>query len=387
MRHHAGSGANAPGAADALARVQFNRERGAGRGPAEDGFWIAERAEAEVSRLITISGMESGGGRAVFRGARRPDADLAFASVENALRERGLDLWLLDAPEDQAIVVVAAANAVPTLRKRPLLNLVLLVATLATMTWAGAIHHGINILNEPARWTVGLPYALALLLILGVHEMGHYLVARRRGVQVTLPYFIPAPFFLGTFGAFIRMGGHIRDRRAFFDVALAGPMAGLVVAIFAVLLGIGRESLVSGHGIGMVPGSSLLFAGLYKLAGGGAVAQSVQLGPVAFAGWLGLVVTALNLAPLGQLDGGHIAYAVFGRQRARTIGVAVLALMVAAGLFYSPHWLTWAIIAYFIAGVDHPVANNELADIGSGRKVLGYVAFAILAAIVLPVPA
>lgn len=387
MRHHSESGASTRSAADLTGRAPFTRRGGAERGSAEDGFWIAERAEDEVSRLITISGMESEGGRAVFHGTPRPDAETAFPSVESALRERGLDLWLVDAPEKRAMIVVAAANTVPALRKRPLLNLVLLLATLATMTWAGAIHHGINILNEPARWTVGLPYALALLLILGVHEMGHYLVARKRGVQVTLPYFIPAPFFLGTFGAFIRMGGHIRDRKAFFDVALAGPLAGLVVAIFAVLLGIGRESLIGGHGIGMVPGSSLLFAGLYKLAGGVAVTQPIELGPIAFAGWLGLVVTALNLAPLGQLDGGHIAYAVFGRQRARTIGVAVLALMVAAGLFYSPHWLMWAVVAYFIAGVDHPAANNELADIGPGRKALGCVALAILAAIVLPVPA
>ena len=133
-------------------------------------------------------------------------------------------------------------------------------------------------------------------------------------------------------------------------------------------------------------GEKVYDVGVVALAGGASLTQPIQLGPIAFAGWLGLVVTALNLAPLGQLDGGHIAYAVLGRRNARTISVAVLALMVAAGLFYSPHWLMWALIAYFIAGIDHPPANNELADIGPGRKALGYVAAAILAAIVLPVP-
>jgi hypothetical protein len=375
-----------PGSVRVIVPGTVKEQRAGGPGSHDDGFLIGECSEVEVSRLIQISGMESEGGRAVFHGTLQPDADSAFSSVESALHDRGLDVWLLDATRNRAAVVVAKAQAIPALLKKPLLNSMLLLATLATMTWAGALHHGVDILKEPARWTLGFPYALALLLILGVHEMGHYLVARRRGVQVTLPYFIPAPFFLGTFGAFIRMGGHVADRRAYFDVAVAGPLAGLAVAVLAVLVGISGETLVAGHGIGMMPSSSLLFAGLYKLAGGGLITEPTQLGPIAFAGWLGLVVTALNLAPLGQLDGGHIAYALFGRVRARTIGVAVIASMVAAGLFYSQHWLMWAIVAYFIAGVDHPVAKNEVAGIGPRRRALGYFALAILAAIVLPVP-
>jgi membrane-associated protease RseP (regulator of RpoE activity) len=137
----------------------------------------------------------------------------------------------------------------------------------------------------------------------------------------------------------------------------------------------------------MQPSSSLLFAGLYKLATGEAVTQSIRLGPVAFAGWLGLVVTALNLAPVGQLDGGHIAYAILGRSRARVLGSAAVMLMVAAGLFYSAHWLTWAVIIYFLAGTGHPAAKNEVAGVGAGRKILGFVALALVAAIVLPAPA
>ena len=190
----------------------------------------------------------------------------------------------------------------------------LFVATLLTTTWAGASHRGVDVLKRPSEWMVGFPYALALLTILGIHEMGHYLVARRRGVAVSLPYFIPVPSYLGTFGAFIRMEGSVRDRAAYFDVAIAGPLAGLVAAVVALWVGLPGSAAGPEHG--MVPDSSLLFAGVYRLVTGSLPAGSVQLGAVAFAGWLGLIVTALNLAPVEQLDGGHIAYALLGRRGA-----------------------------------------------------------------------
>ena len=123
----------------------------------------------------------------------------------------------------------AAGAALPITASAPAVtpwHVVLLLATVATTTWAGALHQGIDLIEEPSRWTAGVPYALALLGILGVHELGHYIAARRRGVDVTLPYFIPAPFFLGTFGAFIRMRSIARDRPATFDIAVAGPLAG-----------------------------------------------------------------------------------------------------------------------------------------------------------------
>ena len=110
----------------------------------------------------------------------------------------------------------------------------LLVATLLTTTWAGALHQGVNLLTRPGEWMRGLPYSLALLAVLGVHEMGHYFMARRRNVDVSLPYFIPAPIWLGTFGAFIKMRGPIRNRASYFDVGIAGPLAGLVVALAAI---------------------------------------------------------------------------------------------------------------------------------------------------------
>lgn len=263
-------------------------------------------------------------------------------------------------------------------------QVILFAATLATATWAGALHQGINLIREPGRWVAGLSYALALLAILGVHELGHYLVGRRRGVGVSLPYFIPAPFYLGTFGAFIRMSGDVRDRATYFDVAIAGPLAGLAAALLALAVGLpGEPSSVHG---GMVPASSALFAGVYRLVVGGALDQPVRLGPLAFAGWLGLLVTALNLVPLGQLDGGHLAYAILGRRWAARLGALVLALMVAAGILYSGHWLMWAVVAWFVAGPGHPPARDEAAPIGAGRGLLAVLTLALFIAIVTPWP-
>ncbi len=271
------------------------------------------------------------------------------------------------------------------IRGRPWVHGLLFAATLLTTVWAGALHQGANLLVDPWAWALGLPYALALLAILAVHEMGHYIVARRRGIAVSLPYFIPAPFWLGTFGAFIRMGGRIADRRAYFDVAIAGPLAGLVVAMGAVLIGATAEPMGMDHG--MTPSSSFLFALLYKLAGVASVDAPVRLGPIAFAGWLGLLVTALNLLPLGQLDGGHIAYGLLGRAHARGVGVAVLlGLMIVGGLLVSPHWLMWGLIAWALAGVEHPPAVNELAALGAARTMLGLLTAVVFLLIILPWP-
>lgn len=263
---------------------------------------------------------------------------------------------------------------------------VLLLATLATTTWAGALHQGINILTRPGEWTRGLPYALALLAVLGVHEMGHYLMARRRGVHVSLPYFIPAPFWLGTFGAFIKMRGPIRDRATYFDVGIAGPLAGLVVAIAAMYLGMlfERPTAVAGHGLS--PASSYLFALVHLLTGGTDLAAPVELGPVAFAGWLGLFVTALNLMPVGQLDGGHIAYAVLGPAAARRLSLGVVLLLVGGGLVLGSLLLMWGLVVWLIAGLGHPPAADMAAPPGRVRALLAALSAVLLLAILLPLP-
>jgi membrane-associated protease RseP (regulator of RpoE activity) len=269
-----------------------------------------------------------------------------------------------------------------------------LLLTFATTTWAGALHQGVDILQNAANFAVGLPYSIGLLLILGAHELGHYFAARRHRIQVTPPYFIPAPFALGTFGAFISMRGRVLDRRALFDVAVAGPLAGLVFAIPALLVGLPYSKVVTesaSPGLlhsGVEIGSSFLMAILSKLALGPSAAEGhlLILHPLAFAGWLGLLVTALNLLPIGQLDGGHIAHAVFGSRRSQTISIVALVSLFFLALFVWPGLMMWAFIVYFIAGMRDVPAANDLTPLDRSRQALGYFAFALLALILVPVP-
>jgi membrane-associated protease RseP (regulator of RpoE activity) len=269
-------------------------------------------------------------------------------------------------------------------------NLVLFAATVVTTVYAGARQQGINLLETPGQFAVGIPYSLALLAILGVHELGHYVMARRHGVDVTLPYFIPVPAGLGTFGAFIQMKSLIRSRRAVFDIGIAGPLAGLVVAVPLLYFELKDAAPIAG---GQEPsalntGSSLLLAMLYQAAHGGdmGAGAAVKLSPVAFAGWIGVFVTALNLLPVGQLDGGHVAYALFGRRHARTVSILVVMLMVGLGLLVWPGLLTWALIVSLLAGFSHMPALDDVTPPDAKRFALGTMALAIPIVIMMPIP-
>jgi membrane-associated protease RseP (regulator of RpoE activity) len=232
------------------------------------------------------------------------------------------------------------------------------------------------------------------LAILGVHELGHYFTARYHQIHVTPPYFIPVPFALGTFGAFIQMRSPTENRRALFDVAVAGPLAGLVIAVPALLLGLRSSTVLLGDvdseaGImgGTSVGSSVLFAFLAKLSLGQSLqyGDTLRLSPLAFAGWLGLFITALNLLPIGQLDGGHIAHAMFGRRLGDRIGSVALWTLVLLAIFVWPGLMMWAIIVFFIAGTAVPPLN-DLTPLTPKRRLLGYTVFVILGLILAPLP-
>lgn len=357
-----------------------------------------EEQPVAVKEMMDVRVAEEEGGIRMFRGRLREPAGTVHAKLKLALgagfspilqadEQFGACILLVPEPLEKAVVVKHA---------RPWVNGLLFALTIGTTTWAGAAHLGVNLLREPERFAVGLPYALGLLAILGVHELGHYFMARHHGIRVTLPYFIPFPFALGTFGAFIEMRSRAENRRALFDVAVAGPLAGLVVAIPALLVGLRSSAVIvaatAEPGAGMMHGgtsvgSSVLLAFLAKLSLGSALLEghTLQLSPLAFAGWLGLMVTALNLLPIGQLDGGHIAHAMFGRRAGDTIGRVAMWTLLLLGLFVWPGLLTWAIIVFFIAGRG-VTPLDDLTPLAPSRRWLGYAAFAILALILTPLP-
>jgi membrane-associated protease RseP (regulator of RpoE activity) len=263
-----------------------------------------------------------------------------------------------------------------------------------TTTWAGALHDGVNLLQQPGRFLVGLPYSIALLLILGAHELGHYFTAKAHGVRVTPPYFIPIPFALGTFGAFIKIKSLTPNRRALFDIAVAGPLAGLVFAIPALLIGLRYSQVIPentpeslGH-VGVNISSSILLAIPAKMSMGASAleGQRLLLHPLAFAGWLGLIVTALNLLPIGQLDGGHMSHALVGSRNAHGLSMVGLAALFGLALFVWPGLMWWAFIVFFIAGTRDAPAADDVTPLGLPRKALCYFAFLLLFLIIVPVP-
>lgn len=238
---------------------------------------------------------------------------------------------------------------------KPKVNLILFVATFLSTFFAGWLpRHSV---------TEGLWYSTAIISILLAHEMGHYLMCRRHGIRATLPYFIPFPIPgnpFGTLGAVIRMESRIPSRKALFDVAVAGPLAGLVVTLPCIYYGIQLSEVVDLNRVEGVAtlGESFLFAQISKLAKGDLAAnQDILLHPLAFAGWAGLFVTALNLLPIGQLDGGHIVYALIGRHH-RIVALVALAGFVLVCVFVYPGWFLLIVLIFWF-GYQHPPTLDE----------------------------
>ena len=284
------------------------------------------------------------------------------------------------------------------------LNFGLFALTLLTTTMAGADMAGAYVsIAHPfatfANLAAGLSFSIPLMAILLSHEMGHFVMARRHNVDVSAPYFLPAPFpsffFVGTFGAFIKMRSPARTRRAMFDIGAAGPWAGVVVAILAVILGLQLSQVtpLDTSGGGLQLGNSILFYGLsYAVLGVDPNSVNINLKAIAFAGWIGLLVTTLNLLPVGQLDGGRVIYALFGRWH-RTISrlfIVACVLMVVVplvlGSTYWGGWLFWVVLLMFL-GLGHPASVDAETPLDPKRRAMAWATVALFIVTFSPVPA
>jgi membrane-associated protease RseP (regulator of RpoE activity) len=225
----------------------------------------------------------------------------------------------------------------------------------------------------------GLSYSFPIMSILLAHEMGHYFMSRRYGVPATLPYFIPFPFSpFGTFGAIIKMKGIIINKKALFDIGVAGPLSGFIVSVPFIVLGIKMSKIqaLTGDFSYVQLGDPLLFTILQKIMIGEVPKGSdVLLHPFGYAGWVGLFVTALNLLPVGQLDGGHVIYAVFGERSKWVFGASIM-VMGALAVFYNPGWLL-LVILLLIFGMHHPEPFDMETELDVKRKIIAFIIFVV----------
>lgn len=252
------------------------------------------------------------------------------------------------------------------------------------------IHLLLFVLTVASTWlTGGFAYAITIMGILLGHELGHYFMSRRHGMRATLPFFLPFPFSpFGTLGAVIRMESVIPSRKALFDTGASGPLASLCLSIPAIMLGLRFSETIPVSQIkeGTVRlADPLLFSLLQRLVLGQVPEQcEILLHPIGYAGWVGLFVTALNLLPVGQLDGGHIAYALFGK-RSRLVFLLAIAFMAFITVFYNPGWLLLLILIIFF-GFRHPAPTDDQTPLDGRRKFLAALTFLTFVLSFTPAP-
>lgn len=379
---------------------------------------------AEVLDIADItSGSEKMNYLVRYRGRLRCESTLAYDRLAERLRPLGVTpLFRLE--DDQHVVLITNGTINPR-PSNPWINLLVFGLTVLSVLFAGVIGSydgpAPRSLGEFFGYVItnigsGVPFAASLLAILLAHEFGHYIVGRLRKTQVSLPYFLPFPFSqFGTMGAFIQLKEPPRNKRVLLDIGIAGPLAGLVVAIPILFYGLSLSRLdpidvPPGMGIQLEGNSLLYLAAKYIVFGqllpapesynGMAPALywlryfftgqplpingvDVMIHPVAFAGWAGLLVTALNLIPAGQLDGGHVLYGLFG-SRARRLVPVILVALVLLGLVWAGWWIWAALI--FILGRAHAEPLDQITQLDPPRKFIGVLALIIFVLVFTPVP-
>lgn len=255
-------------------------------------------------------------------------------------------------------------------------NIILLLATICTTLFAGYILGEGDILKAVA-------FAVALLGIIGAHETAHYFAARKHGVNATLPYFIPAPTIIGTFGALINVKSPIPTRNALFDLGYSGPLAGFLVAIPVLLIGLKFSTVAASPDVSMLfvpPLIMELFT--YVVAPTATADQVLLLHPVAFAGWVGIIVTMLNLMPVAFLDGGHISRSLFGQNIHKIVSILGVMITIILGWYF----MAALMLFIFFMGKSHPGALDNIAPINRNRKIMAVLILVIFILCLSPAP-
>ncbi|UZQ55760.1 site-2 protease family protein [Trichothermofontia sichuanensis B231] len=326
---------------------------------------------------------------AIFRGNLRTDPEAAYsrlaAKLDTILGDR-YRLFLVENSDGRPVVIVlpSANDPQPLTWTQRGLAVLLLVATVFTCLERGSLQYGIDLVAKPSAILPSLPISLGVVAVLVAHELGHWLLARRYQVRLSWPFFIPA-WQLGTFGAITRIESLLPNRSVLFDIVFAGPAAGGLVALGLLLVGLLLPPTSAGITVPsqFFEGSMLVGALARIVLGEGLREQLVTVHPLAIAGWLGLVITALNLMPAGQLDGGRLIQAIYGRKTLSRTTVATL-IFLAIACLVNPIALYWAIIILFLQRQPERPSLNELTEPNDTRASLALLALFLMAATLLP---
>jgi membrane-associated protease RseP (regulator of RpoE activity) len=390
---------------------------------------IQPQISSQVERVMKVESVTMGTHEdhilAFYRGMLRKDSVEAYDQLSTALKSYNITP-LFRVEQDHHLILLTEGVIIPK-PSNPWVNLVMFVLTLFSVLFAGAMYSydgpvpndtmG-SILTLLKHLDTGLPFALSMLAILLAHEFGHYLAARYHKTAVTLPYFIPMPIsILGTLGAFIQLKEPPKNRRILHDIGVAGPLAGLVVALPILFVGLALSPVeviqaptAAGTGF-MLEGNSIFYLAAKYIVHGellpapqsyGGVSPvlywlrylftghpapfgglDVMMHPLAWAGWAGLLVTALNLLPVGQLDGGHALYVLLGRKARRAVPIVLGALFL-LGFVWQGWWL-WAALIYFL-GQRHAEPLDQITPLDSRRRTIAIVVLVLFVLLFTPIP-
>jgi len=378
-----------------------------------DGQWPESGPPVgKLAAVFDVDDARRDGDRLLYFGELRAPRQVVLERAWTVFRDRGYEVMLTKRHGRDVLVAEPVDTGVDGI---PWTNVVLALATVLSTLYVGAYYwyYVRDPFADPLAMLVAWPFAAAVLGVLGIHELGHYVLSRYHGVDATLPYFIPMPSLIGTMGAVIRMKGRMPDRTALFDIGVAGPIAGLVATVVVTAIGLSMPPIVEPAWLAASPatvevhfGKPLLFRGIAAAMG---VAPEYT-NPVVIGAWVGMFVTFLNLLPVGQLDGGHIVRALLGERQQTLAAIVPGVLFALAGYLYYVDatdgvllsvagyafevqdagsavtlWFVWGLFALFFAFVG-PADPVDEAGIDGKRKLVGVVTLLLGLACFSPVP-
>lgn len=335
---------------------------------------IGEELAEKINQVFSIYDIQHENGNIYFFGIPREDIRIIYQKLLPVFTEKNYQLFVKYELGEHMLI----ASPFTPARERRWINVALAIATVITTMVMGSFLFGADPIGNPSDILKGIPFTIAIMAVLGSHEAGHYLIAKKHGMRTSLPYFIPFPSIIGTMGAVIKHRGPIPNRKALFDVGISGPMIGLFVSIVVTIIGLLQPPLGVSGGFQLQLGIPPLFEFISSLI---PTSEAATLHPIAFAGWVGMFVTALNLMPAGQLDGGHVLRAMLG-EKARHVSTVMPFLLISLGFYVTYFqnrdgflWVLWGLFLSFFAAAGHPKPLNDELPLGKGRMSLGILAF------------